>query len=98
MSKNFEDRYLDLLESGINSLRSDVKANTRLTNQVLEQAKKTNGRVTKLEKRADAIDAKIVKRWPLELDTKTVYIIAVCFLIVLVIIAKVLKVQLSGVI
>ncbi len=49
MTKKLEDRYLNLLEKGFADLKSEVKENTKTTYEVLEQAKYTNGRVTKLE-------------------------------------------------
>jgi DNA repair ATPase RecN len=68
---------------------------TSVANQALTQAKYTNGRVTKQEKRlADIKNQKIARKF--NVDPKTVYIFALCALVVLVIVATLLHINLAG--
>lgn len=63
---DFEGRFFDLLnetvsdiKDSIKDLKGDVQSNTRITQQIHEQAKATNGRVTALEKEVfHAVQAK----------------------------------------
>lgn len=94
MTKNFEDRYLDLLESGFAELKREVQANTKTTNEVLTQAKYTNGRVTKLEKRMAKVEG---QKWrKLNLDPKILYPIAVSLMILLAIFATKMGINVKG--
>lgn len=47
--REFLSQLLDMMTKRLDSIDAKVDDNTRVTNKVLEQAKATNGRVTRLE-------------------------------------------------
>ncbi|HET8709266.1 MAG TPA: hypothetical protein VFL85_03210 [Candidatus Saccharimonadales bacterium] len=91
MQRNAErqDKRMDALEAKID-------ANSKITGQVLEQAKYTNGRVTKAEKNLVALENKVGDRVPL-LNSKILYLVALGFVILLLILAQTLHVGVDGV-
>lgn len=64
MAMNFEERYFDQLQEGFNELKKEVRDNTALTNKVLDQAKKTNGRVTKAEADINKLNNSVFPKRP----------------------------------
>lgn len=96
--RDFENRYLDLLEQGFSELKSEVKANTRLTKEVFDQAKLTNGRVNKHETEINKLKRQVAKKRIIpEVDTKTLYLLALAMVILLAIVAKFSDVKIPGV-
>lgn len=94
-----DDRFLNLLEEWFKDLRADVKANTNLTQKAYseaksahKQAKTTNGKVAEQEKRISALETRKL----FQPDPKLLYTVAVGFVVLLFIIAKLLNVQLPG--
>ena len=85
---NFLQPLLDMMNRRMDTLEQKIDANTTTTNQVLDQAKYTNGRVTKLEQARG-------KR--LNITPNVVYLMALGAVILLAIIATVLHVQLGGI-
>lgn len=53
------DNLQDALSSRFNSLSIEIKASNELAKQTLEQARKTNGRVTKLEEKIEKVELDI---------------------------------------
>lgn len=92
MAMNFEERYFDQLQEGFNDLKKEVRANTDLTNKVYEQAKRTNGRVTKAE---DDIK-KLQRRSRFGINPNLLYLIALGLVLLLVIVATLLKINVGG--
>lgn len=97
-SQDFETRFFNLLEKNLENLRDDMKSgfaetnrkideNTTETKLVKEQAMRTNGRVTKLEKKV--FNTPII--W-LQ-DKRLAYIAGACVLIFLLILATVLRID-----
>lgn len=99
-SQDFETRFFNLLERNLDHLREDMKSgfaetnrkideNTDETKLVKEQAMRTNGRVTKLEKKVFTTPI----WWQ---DKKLAYIAGACVLIFLLILATVLRVEIPS--
>lgn len=94
--ENFLQPLLDLMNKRMDTIESKVDSNTTLTNQVLDQARRTNGRVTKLEKiGADKKNNKTASRF--NLNPSIIYLIAIGAVIVLVIVATLIGAPIKGI-
>jgi septal ring factor EnvC (AmiA/AmiB activator) len=86
-------RNADQQSKRMDGLEKKIDANTTTTNQVLDQAKYTNGRVTKAEKRIRNLESRGFKK--LNINPNTLYMIALGCVIALYIIAKSLHIELG---
>lgn len=89
------NKQSDDLSGEISKLRDEVSENTKTTNQILDQAKYTNGKVMDLQKRTKALEKTRGRR--LNIDPKTVYILAIALMLLLAIIASKLNINLQGI-
>jgi len=107
--KDFEERYFDFIDRGfieikqqVSDLKDQVTQNTKLTEKVHSQTKKTNGRVTHAEKKIEDIEFKIsdkktIVAYIVSLPPKVLYLLAISCVIALIIVAGLLKIDISGV-
>lgn len=94
-TENFLKPLLEMMDKRMDSLDKKIEENTALTNQTLTQAKYTNGRVTRLEKKvADQQAAKIAKKF--SLSPNVIYLIAVGAVVVLIIVATLIGAPVKG--
>jgi len=101
MAVDFEKRFFDELDRRLVSFEEKLDDNTNKTEQVLQQALKTNGRVNRHDKELASITnqlAKITaKRLQIpQIDPRTLYFLAVAAVIFLLIIAGIMGVDVKG--
>lgn len=88
-----QDNYKSL-STKVDGLSSKVDKNTDLTKKVHAEARATNGKVARQEKRI----AELENKKHFEPDPKLLYAIAIGSVILLLIIAKLLHVEVGGII
>jgi hypothetical protein len=94
--ENFLKPLLDMMNQRMDGLSAQmtdsakkIDTNTALTNKVLAQANKTNGRVNGLEQReADAKNVKAAHKY--NLSPNVIYLIAVAGVIIVIVVASLL--------
>lgn len=92
---SFLQQLLDMMNNRMSKIEDKLDANTAVTQQILTQAKYTNGRVTKLEKQqADAQNIKAAKKF--NLSPNVIYLLALGAVILLAIVAVLLKIPIGG--
>lgn len=84
-NKDFLEPLLDLMNKRMDSLEAKVDANTQVTTETLAQAKHTNSRVTKLEKRMAKVE--LTRGRKLNIDPKLLYTLATALVLLLAIVA-----------
>lgn len=94
---DFLQPLLDMMAKRLDTLEQKIDANTVTTNQTLEQAKYTNGRVTRAEKAIAKLEQGRGKKLSLDFSPNVIYLVALGAVILLAIIATVLHVQLGGI-
>lgn len=92
---DFLQPLLEMMNKRMDTLEQKIDSNTQTTNQVLQQAKYTNGRVTKAEKAIVRLEKMGGKRVNLNLPPNIIYLLAIGFVILLIIIAKLLHADLG---
>lgn len=98
MSENqdFLQPLLDLMNKRMDTMENKIDANSATTEKVLEQARYTNGRVTKAEANITALQKQAGRK--LNLQPNLLYLIATGGIILLAIIAQLLHISLGGLI
>lgn len=92
--QDFLQPLLDLMNKRMDTIESKVDGNTATTEKVLEQARYTNGRVTKAEGDIKALQSQAGRK--LNLQPSLMYLIALGAVMLLVIIASLLGINLGG--
>ena len=93
---DFLKPLLEMMNKRMDTLEQKIDSNTQTTQQILEQAKYTNGRVTKTEKAIARLERVRGKRF--ELPPNAIYLVALGFVILLIIIARLLHIDIKGLI
>lgn len=89
-------RNSDRQDKRLDELTQKIDANTVTTDQVLQQARYTNGRVTQNEADIKALQSQVGRK--LSLQPNVMYLIALGAVLLLIIIASLLHVNLGGII
>jgi Flp pilus assembly protein TadB len=92
---DFLKPLLDLMNRRMDTIETKVDANTNITAEVLEQARHTNGRVTKSEDDIKALQTQAGHKF--NLQPSLLYLIALGAVILLVVIASLLHINLGGI-
>lgn len=87
-------RNADAQSTRLDSLEAKVDANTAISQDALNQAKETNGRMTRAEKAIARLENKKGKK--LELPPNVIYLIALGAVILLAVIATLLHINLGS--
>lgn len=85
---------LERLEGKQDQLQNKLDRNTVTTNQILDQAKYTNGRVTQAEK--DIKRLEVVRGKRVAIEPRTMYLLALAFVLILLTVASLLHVNIGG--
>lgn len=93
---DFLQPLLDLMNKRMDTMENKIDANTKTTDEILAQARYTNGRVTKSE--ADIKALQTQEGHKLSLPPNVMYLIALGAVLLLVIIASLLHVDLGGIV
>ena len=93
-NQDFLQPLLDLMNRRMDTMEKKIDANSETTEKVLEQARYTNGRVTKAEGAIKALQSQAGRK--LNLTPNVMYLIALGAIILLVIIASLLGIDLGG--
>lgn len=71
MPKDFQDRFLDLLQDNFQQLKADLQDNTdkqaqlaKTINKIHAEVRRTNGRVTELEKKMGQATPQTIQQLP----------------------------------
>lgn len=98
---DYLEQVIELLKSNaqrqdmrMDKLEAKIDANTLTTNQTLEQARHTNGRVTRSEEAIRKLQRRGVARFGI--SPNLLYAVALCLVLLLAIIATLLKVDIGG--
>lgn len=87
-------RNADRQSERMDAFEKKLDTNTSTTQQVLEQAKETNGRMTRAERAISRLETKKGKK--LELPPNVIYLIALGAVILLAVVATLLHINLSN--
>lgn len=92
---DFLQPLLDMMDRRMDTLEHKIDANTVTTNKTLEQARYTNGRVTKAE--ANIIELQKQSGRKLNFNPNIIYLLAIAFVLLLAIVASILHIQIGGI-
>lgn len=97
-SKNtdFLQPLLDMMNKRMDTLEQKVDDNTDISQQALDQAKATNGRLSRAEKAITALQKRGFKK--LNISPNVIYLLALAGVLFLAIIAEVLHVNITRII
>lgn len=93
--KYLEEKFTSL-NAHVAQLDAKMDANTKLTQEVSRKQDYTNGKVINNSKRLDTLEASRLRRFP-QLNTNILYLLAVCGVVALLIVAKTMGVSLDGI-
>lgn len=93
--EDFLKPLLDLMNRRMDGVEKNLQENTKITNQILDQARYTNGRVSKAESDITALQKQAGRKF--NFQPNLMYMIALGSVLLLVIIASLLNINIGGI-
>jgi len=91
---DFLQPLLDMMNKRMDTFEQKLDANSETTQKILDQALHTNGRVTRAEKAIAKLEN--ARGTKLNIEPRTLYMVAIAFVLILLIVASLLKVNIGG--